>query len=49
MDTITVNNEPQVTPYTGTITGTQNIILKPAPPEITINYEGTSTPVISDT
>lgn len=49
MDTITVNNEPQVTPYTGTITGTQNIVLKPTPPEITINYEGTSTPVISDT
>lgn len=49
MDTITVNNESQVTPYTGTITGTQNIVLKPAPPEITINYEGTSTPVISDT
>lgn len=49
MDTITVNNEPQVTPYTGTITGTQNIVLKPTPPEITINYEGTSTPVVSDT
>ena len=49
MDTITVNNEPQVTPYTGTITGTQNIVLKPTPPEITINYKGTSTPVISDT
>lgn len=49
MDTITVNNEPQIVPYTGTITGTQNIVLKPTAPEITINYTGTSDPVISNT
>lgn len=49
MDAITVNNEPQVTPYTGTITGTQNIVLKPTPPKITIKHNGTSTPVVSDT